>query len=167
MRLVDILCPADMMRVIKESSKNNVCIPSVDVDWLAWKDKLGEYFTMPSGFPVSQFHEFCFSAAEPGVVRARKLSTSATSTVVNLLKPEMRELRKFGGGLTASFRVQDWDGWLEDRTKRTHIKELALVPSKHKNNRRQYLFENIVDRYFKDDEEKESAYFADGTEGLK
>lgn len=62
-RRTDVRTSANMMRVIDDSSKTTVGIPSVGMQWRNWKKILEYYFTIPPSFALSQYHEICFDSS--------------------------------------------------------------------------------------------------------
>jgi len=82
----NVLCPADMMKVIEESSKSTTCISSTRVTWKNWKECLSSFFKIPTTFKITSYQCFIFKNTKPGIVHARKLSSSVHETQFNLLQ---------------------------------------------------------------------------------
>ena len=157
LRRTDVRTPADMMRVVDDSSKTTVCIPSVDIQWRNWKKILGDYFIIPHSFELSQYQEFCFDSRRgPGEVMARKLCTSESYETFKLLKI----------GKAEDAMPKDWTVELNSHEFRVVIPDLSKVPSKVKGTRRGYLDFNVLENYYSINTEKQQAYFEDGTRGL-
>ena len=129
LRRTDVHTPADMMRVIDDSSNTTVCRPSVGIQGRSWKKILEDYFSIPPSFGLSQYHEFFDSRRGPGQIMARKLCTSDSWETFKLLKRKKAEraMRK------------DWIVEANANEFLVEIRDLSKVPSKVKGTRRCYL----------------------------
>eukprot|EP00171_Calliarthron_tuberculosum_P005760 IDg5760t1 len=76
----------DMMQVIRDRSKMNSCTAFANVDWTDWNAFLNLFGVVPAGFNIQQYHVFIFDSATPGVLHAKKISTSNEECVFNLVK---------------------------------------------------------------------------------
>ena len=117
---------------------------------------LKEYFMIPSAFGISRYHELVFDFERKEFVEAILLSNSRNVDRLFLLKKAKVEnaLRK------------NWAVDLGDESLRVSIPELFALPSKQHRSRKGYLNHNILQQYYKDDEQMNIACFEDGTKGL-
>lgn len=148
LRKSDAIVPSDMMDIIENSSSTNNCVPGHKVQWYDWKTILTQYFTMPSSCKISQYHVFTARSASPGSLYVKALSTDGGELAFNLLKsepsqPTLADLRKKEFMLRA--------------------KSLKEVPSKHLSTRHNYLKVNVLDRYYRNNEEVQHQFFENGT----
>ena len=115
-----------------------------------------DYFTIPTGFGNSKYHEFSFDAEKKGCVMAMLLSTSEEVSSSSLLKRTKDE----------EALNKNWITQLNDEKLRLPKQDLSTVPSKQHRSRMGYLARTILEKYYQGDEELCSAYFEDGTKGL-
>lgn len=143
----DVIVPKDMMRIIEESAANNICVPSTAVEWINWKELLGEKFKIPATFKIQQYHIFAFNSQKPGICWAMKLSLSAVATKADLVKMEFRFTQSLGGGLMDSFQ-EDFPAVLVDSARNRAWVSLASVSSKEHETRENYLLRKVLDKYY-------------------
>ena len=88
----DVTCPREMMKAVSESSKRNQFVCSVNLHWFKWKEFLSLSFSTPTLFRIQQYHIFSFDKSSPGVLKAKRLTTSATWETFNFLKSRITAL---------------------------------------------------------------------------
>jgi len=147
----DVRTPAEMMRVVEESSSSTSCVPSRRVSWKKWKLLLQQYFTMPSGCKITKYHVFRFSSATPWRMHVKELSNSS--------REHTFDLKKRNVSLEAAKQNYACDiGSVFAHS----ITPLDLVTSQQHDTRQNYLKVNILDRYYKEDAELMREFFEDG-----
>lgn len=149
----DVLCPADMMKVIEDSSKSTTCIPSASVTWKDWKEVLSFFFKIPSTFKITTYQCFIFKKNYPGIVHARKLSSSQHESKFNLLQ----DIEGSTNNLYSSILTK-----LQKPASTLKWKSLTETSSPKHSNRKNYLQQTILNVFYKHNEELQEKFFANG-----
>lgn len=146
----DVITPAQMMELVRDSSISTTCKPGTSVFWRNWKDLLVRYFQVPSRFRISNFHVFRASAENKGVLFVKRLSSSAQEQSFDFKKTESVNLSS--EDLSNACFKSSWPSLDQVR------------PQKHET-REGYLRHKILDPYYVNNDEVRSEFFGSGEGG--
>jgi len=152
LKTVNVDCPAQMMKVIQESSKSNEVICGSSVKWTDWKAMLGPLFTVPKTFKISNYHAFSFHFNHPGILRAKEFTSTAEWTAFNLLRKKcsVEDVK----AKTSSYN--------DPSNYCIEVNRLSDVPSPHEGTREAYLKKNVCEQYHPEDDTYVANYFGSG-----
>lgn len=143
----DIKFPHEMMSLIYASIKSTKYISSLEVDWKNWKDFLSSFFMSPSAFRIMDYHLFEADKSYFGSIGCKKYVDEEEVTTYSFLN----------NGVTPQC-IRDESKQMLSSFNRS-LSKLKEVPSAQQQNRKNYLFHNVVNRYFENDSDFISNYF--------
>lgn len=151
----DVFTPKDMMETIQTSAETTVCISSVKVQWVKWKEVLGSYFKVPKEMKITQYQYFSVRKSQPTSICARKLHDSTDSSIFefrsNMDKYESDTVESIRMDLLRPEHTAKWP-------------DLGSVHSSNHQNRRNYLEKTIIEPLFSNNDALKEEYFSSGAE---
>lgn len=125
------------MRVVRESSIDNVREPGFEVLWRSRKSYLERYFKIPTRFSISKYHTYTFTSSKAGSFKAKKFSFFCEESMFPLLRREI-PVEVISSEATFIFTSNEF---------KSSVTLLSAVASSQHATRRIYLLRNIIDKY--------------------
>lgn len=155
-RARNVHSPKEIMQVIEKSARTTSCISSSQIDWLRWREILPKFFVMPNTLRIMKNLVFSFRSETPGTIFVKDYSTSL-SEVCHYLLTDMSRADIIADEVQKALNCPRYKNTWTD---------LHNLPSKRHGTRREYLRKEILESYFKNDEELEADFFVNGSSDL-